>query len=349
MKEEKQAININTLISEKSIKRNTNVRLLETRLFSLNRFIAKKREKNDFTNEVLALRREQMEILGKLRKLDPSYTLNVNKGPVYFNKSKQFRPPPPSSSPTTFIDGSTFFFGWYEGCLETPEIPDEGVSIVPSGSGISGEIETMESGRGFHGRLVDDENTLPEHYKVWLKNWKYVIPIPPPPNESLIRYSLTIYARWNMDIERYPAFAQVMSYVSVGQESDFTPDKTIDVDTSAGWPVIHDLHEPVEPFNQQLKGLLDTPHEEYDGHRGEVWGNVTIEGTMRVKGHATAAIAVLVGAVGCLADGQFKIFDSAYYLSKEKRYVGTSIEDLIANRFKMCYRVEPILRMHRRI
>ena len=76
-----------------------------------------------------------------------------------------------------------------------------------------------------------------------------------------------------------------MSYVSVGQERDFTPDKTIDVNTDAAWPIIHNLHEPVFPYFVPYDpwfGLFDTPHEMYDGHRGELWGSVTIDGTMRV-------------------------------------------------------------------
>lgn len=176
MKEEKQAQNINTLISEKSIKHNTHVRILESRLFSLNQFIAQKRENSDFTNEVRDLKSEQMEILGKLRKLDKSYTLNVNNGPVYFNQDKQFNPSTFNYSPTNFIDRNTF--GYYNGCLEISRgLGQEGTSIVPSGSGSTGEI--VKSGSGFRGRLADNDDTPPEDAKRWLKNWKQIISFPP--------------------------------------------------------------------------------------------------------------------------------------------------------------------------
>lgn len=116
----------------------------------------------------------------------------------------------------------------------------------------------------------------------WLRNWKYLIPFPPPPGLSRLTYRFDVYAVFNLF---GGGEGQVMSFVSLGETPHLTTGTNVTVNIDGGWPVVADLAQP-EPF--------------YNGHYGYVVGQVTVQRSFMVGGGQVPGVAVIVGAIGAL-------------------------------------------------
>jgi hypothetical protein len=192
-------------------------------------------------------------------------------------------------------DTSSIPFG-YAGYVQMPRA-EEGISVTPSDQSMSGELITIErrplGGILFNGLIEDTRDGIPvDEYDptvtyVWLRNWKYLVPFPPPTYRARFTYQFEVIARASLFNESDPA--TFMSFVSVGEEADYTVGSDITVDTDAGWPLVADL----------TVSNLETGW--YSGRYGYLAGRSTLQRSFMVDAGDTPAIAIVVGAIGIIS------------------------------------------------
>jgi hypothetical protein len=180
------------------------------------------------------------------------------------------------------------------GFVQTGRAAD-GVSVVPGGADISGEIVTTELDElgavRFSGWLQTGPDSIPpEQYDPtiqhwWLRNWSYLVPFPAPPTRSVLTYRFDVYVEAGIFLDSLEA--TFMSFVSVGETAKLTPGQDVVVDTSVGWPLIHNLREPGPGYN---------------GHYGRITGWLMgVQRSFIVQGGQAPAVGIVVGAVTGLA------------------------------------------------
>lgn len=174
--------------------------------------------------------------------------------------------------------------------------PSEGVNVVPGVPGTSGELTTVslrpQGGVVFDGHIeglssIPPEDHDPTHTNVWLRSWQYLVPFPAPTWRSTFTYRFDVSVHLRVFNESDPG--EFWSYVSVGEEPDFNPGDTVEVDQDAGWPLQADLTVPASP-----------PAGVYNGRYGFLDGHVSVERTFTVHENQTPAVAITVGAIGFL-------------------------------------------------
>ena len=174
----------------------------------------------------------------------------------------------------------------------------EGTNVVAEGQfPSSGEMMTVPGGYPgdvmFDGLLQVGPDELPAGQTYdptidyfWLRNWKYLIPFPPPSGLSLLTYRFNVYAFFGIN---FPGgHGNVMSFVSLGETPNLTTGTNVTIGIDAGWPLVADL-------NQQ------TPS--YNGHYGYIDGQLTVQRSFMVGAGHVPGVAVIVGAVCGLAMG----------------------------------------------
>lgn len=212
----------------------------------------------------------------------------------------------------------TPIFG-YSGSVQFPRA-SEGVNVVPGGQGISGEIITVFVGTPgivvFDGGVEWDSSSQPgsdpADSRVWLRNWHYLVPFPPPPSRSTFTYRFEVAVDLWLFRDSDPA--EFLSFVSVGEEPNFTPGTEVVVDQDAGWPLIADLTEPAGP-----------PTGPYNGAYGQLQGSVVVERSFTVQAGHSPAVAIVVGAAAIVGGRLVLTFggrDSVIRAQEEGAYTG---------------------------
>jgi len=316
---------INELISSKSLKQDSNVRLLEAemlhRLYQIRNFdrlkYALTKDGEDHAaafKRLLAARDQLIERLAILR--DPPASLpktDSERATLTYSHSELVAPRFGHAGEGDFVFGS-------EGCVAGPRA-SEGISVVPSSSETHGKIVTTDltplGGIGFRsedksGQVIglgfSDIGSGAE--RVWLQNWRYVVLFPCVSTASFLTYkfNISVFAQ----IFRSAAEGLIMSFASIGEEASASPTSNIEVDTPVGWPLIADLEEP-GPF--------------YSGHYGVIEGSLGVERTLAVGAGRTPAVALVVGFVVRLTTGSLSL---------------TFMRDSGIGIGQVCYRYTPI-------
>jgi hypothetical protein len=123
----------------------------------------------------------------------------------------------------------------------------------------SGEIYTIPGSYPgdvtFSGDLdVGPEEISPDQYDptinyFWIRNWKYLIPFPPPTGLSRFTYRFDVYAYVSVF---GGGEENVMCFVSLGETPNLTTGTDVTVDIDGGWPLIADLSQPGPTYNGGL-------------------------------------------------------------------------------------------------
>ena len=127
----------------------------------------------------------------------------------------------------------------------------------------------------------------------WVHNWTYLIPFPPPTVTSRFTYRFDVYAYASVFFQG--GSAQAMSFVSVGETANLTTGSDIVTNIDGGWPLNADLTQPAP---------------EYNGNYGAISGQVTVQRSFMVPGGQVPGVAVVVGAIGSIGDGDRGSFSS---------------------------------------
>jgi hypothetical protein len=208
---------------------------------------------------------------------------------------------------------------------------EEGTNVVPQGSfPHTGEIFTIPGDSpgnvAFGGELtVGPEESPPSGYDpspgyVWLRNWKYLIPFPPPPSLSRLTYSFEAYAF--VGLSHVNAEGEVLSFVSLGETPQLMTGTNVTVDIDGGWPLMADLAQPVLFYN---------------GNYGYVTGQVTVQRSLMVGAGHVPGVAIVVGVAVALS-----MMSEVVLLFPGVGYSGIGIysQDLIG---RVAYSYEPQL------
>ena len=199
---------------------------------------------------------------------------------------------------------------------------------------MSGEIDTVP---GTPPGLVDFTGDLsvgpaeisadkfdPSINYFWVHNWNYLIPFPPPTGPSHLTYRFNVGALFSVFGD---GVGNVMTFVTLGETANLTTGNPIEAQIDGGWPINADLSQP---------GPL------YNGHYGEIFGDVTVERTFLVGASEVPAIAIVVGAIVALP------MQSELRLVPFEGYSGISISSETKNGFGnlVSYSYEPQLVSH---
>ena len=161
-------------------------------------------------------------------------------------------------------------------------------SVRPESSKTSGFIKLTlreKNGTVHIGGIIEAEGPgNPTKLHTWLRAWNYVIPFPPPSSKSILTYNFSVYV--DLGIFAEVSAGTVMSYVSVGEDSNFKLDEKISINQDVGWPLVHDLTQPA-------------PH--YNGRYGRLFGTLPVTRAFGVGGGKTPAIGVAIGIVGSIS------------------------------------------------
>ena len=172
-------------------------------------------------------------------------------------------------------------------------------SVRPRVPGTSGFIKVMlrETNGTVHfdGTIKAEPPSSPTTLHTWLRSWKYVIPFPPPISKSILTYTFSVFVEARLFAE--VSDGTVMSFVSVGENSNFKPGDTIEIDQDAGWPLVGDLTEPTSTYN---------------GHYGRLLGTLPVQRAFGVGGGKTPAVAIAGGVAGSIASGECAFQFGAY-------------------------------------
>lgn len=99
----------------------------------------------------------------------------------------------------------------------------------------------------FSGNLaVGPDAIAPDQYDpkinyFWIRNWKYLIPFPPPTAPSRFTYRFDVYAFIGL---LNAGDGSVMTFVSLGETSNLTTGTNVTVGIDGGWPLVVDLADP---------------------------------------------------------------------------------------------------------
>lgn len=275
-------------------------KLLEAELFSLDlraRQFGRIRDRleaygKDATAQYCTMLARRDEISRKLGRPEspPSQPIHVGGSP--FQKPDDTLLSLPITPPWFIRDLGVFGFGT-TGYVKMASAK-EGVNVVAHGPHPSeGEIEPLPDSQGgsvtYSGTLhVGPESAPPDQFDptisyFWLRNWKYLVPFPPPTVESRFTYQFDVYARTAVVFGGGEAMA--MAFVSLGESANLLAGTDVTVNIDAGWPLMADLTQPAS---------------HYDGHSGFVEGRVTVQRSFMVS-KGVPGIAIVVGAVGALS------------------------------------------------
>lgn len=116
----------------------------------------------------------------------------------------------------------------------------------------------------------------------WIHNWKYLIPFPAPSVASHFTYRFNVSASFSVFSG---GVGNVMAFYSLGETANLTTDNNIAVGITGGFSINADLSQPA-PF--------------YNGHYGELDGELTVQRTFLVGGGHVPGVAVVVGAIVAL-------------------------------------------------
>ena len=112
--------------------------------------------------------------------------------------------------------------------------------------------------------------------------WKYLIPFPPPNTTSYFSYSFDVGTSFEIF---GGGIGNAMAFVSLGETANLTTGTDIAANIDGGWPINADLSQPAQFYN---------------GHYGELDGEITVERTFVVGRGYVPGVAIVVGAVVAL-------------------------------------------------
>jgi hypothetical protein len=293
MKENKTR-DINELISDESLKSDSEKRLLEAevlhrsnQLQNFERFKYELTGKNeDHESAFKRLSAERLQFVEKLRaypapaELATTLASRMELAPARFGHAGE----------------GLFVFGT-EGCVAAPRA-SEGINIAPTNSsrphgrikteelGFLGNISFGSDGTDF-GALDTTDDSTAEH--IWLHNWRYMVLFPCISTASYLTYKFEVNVQAQLFSE---ADGMIMSFVSIGEAPSASPTTDIPVNIDGGWPLIANLSDPGPAYN---------------GHYGFLNGSVKVERTFSVGAGRTPAIAIVVGFVARLTSGRLRL------------------------------------------
>ncbi|TMJ05435.1 MAG: hypothetical protein E6G97_03290 [Alphaproteobacteria bacterium] len=181
-----------------------------------------------------------------------------------------------------WIRGTQIGLG-YSGYTQMPAL-QEGISVIPPGRYVSGELTTTELGSGyvnFEGwPSVGPDQIAPNLYDpsiryFWLRNWHTIVVFPAP----VVNCDFTYQFRANAWTTLYHGAdpGVLMAFVSVGETANYVGQQ-VAVNADGGWP-----------WNLDLSQLT--------GFRGSVQGQeVTVRRTLYVRAGQRPAVAIVIGA-----------------------------------------------------
>jgi hypothetical protein len=116
----------------------------------------------------------------------------------------------------------------------------------------------------------------------WIHNWKYLIPFPAPSVASFFTYRFNVSASFSVFSG---GVGNVMAFFSLGETANLTTDTDIAVGIAGGFPINADLSQPAPLYN---------------GHYGELDGELTVQRTFLVGAGHVPGVAIVVGAIVAL-------------------------------------------------
>lgn len=308
-------------------------KLLEAELFSLDlqaRQFGRIRDRleaygKDATAQYRTMLSRRDEISTKLRRPEfASQPIHVGGSP--FRKPGDTLLSLPITPPRFIRDLGVFGFGT-TGYVKMASAK-EGVNVVAHGQHPSeGEIEPLpdyqDGSVTYSGTLhVGPESVPPDQFDptisyFWLRNWKYLVPFPPPTVKSRFTYQFDVYARTAVVFGGGEAMA--MAFVSLGESANLLAGTNVTINIDAGWPLIADLTQPASHYN---------------GRSGFVEGRVTVQRSFMVS-KGVPGIAIVVGAVGALSMMSEVRLGFAQY-----PYITVGSQNMIG---RISYSYEPVL------
>lgn len=308
-------------------------KLLEAELFSLDlqaRQFGRIRDRleaygKDATAQYRTMLSRRDEISTKLRRPEfASQPIHVGGSP--FRKLDDTLLSLPITPPRFIRDLGVFGFGT-TGYVKMASAK-EGVNVVAHGQHPSeGEIEPLpdyqDGSVTYSGTLhAGPESVPPDQFDptisyFWLRNWKYLVPFPPPTVKSRFTYQFDVYARTAVVFGGGEAMA--MAFVSLGESANLLAGTNVTINIDAGWPLIADLTQPASHYN---------------GRSGFVEGRVTVQRSFMVS-KGVPGIAIVVGAVGALSMMSEVRLGFAQY-----PYITVGSQNMIG---RISYSYEPVL------
>ena len=189
-----------------------------------------------------------------------------------------------------------------EGSVPVP-LPLQGTSVVPPASAnASGAITTIPTTDPWEATEPHYRGELRAGFKFpnffdqsyWLRNWRWVIPFPCAPCDATLTYRVYVEAG---GLFRASAFSVgLWNWINVRE----LPDVTGGIDFST----VPDYE--VWPISRTWPTTASFMFE-------EIWGGVTLEGSLPVKDGAPPVVGILVGAMVGMAFGQFTIFNAGFH------------------------------------
>jgi hypothetical protein len=127
---------------------------------------------------------------------------------------------------------------------------------------------------------IDPSQYNPTVSYYWLRTWKYLIPFSPPTTLSNLTYRFDVYAFASLG---NGGIGQLMSFVSLGESANLMQGVNVTVNIDGGWPINHDLSQPVPAS--------------YNGSYGYIDGSTSVQRTFEVGAGNVPGVAIVVGVV----------------------------------------------------
>lgn len=250
------------------------------------RLLAAEKDPSEFYRQLQARRDKLVAAIGKLA---PSPSMDAGRPLPRLDQSLLTRP----IAPAVFNSALGIFEFGTSGVVQAGPA-SEGTNVVAQGHyPHTGEIVTVPGSYPgsvtFDGQLaVGPEEIQPSQYDptvnyFWLRNWKYVVPFPPPTGLSRLTYRFDVYAFVGLNAST-PA-GQLMAFVSLGETPNLTTGTDITVDIDGGWPLVVDPSQPALHYN---------------GHYGYVDGATSVQRSFMVGAGHVPGVAIVVGVVVAL-------------------------------------------------
>jgi hypothetical protein len=279
-------------VSDKALAGVNETVVRQAKLIAIDRLLASERNSRGLSTKVLSRLRSDRGKL--LTSAPPAPGKAATPGDfVRLSQRASGALPQANLAAPSFIRGQLTGFGLgYEGRVRLPPCAD-GISVEPHVAGASGSIDTSElfdwGGIDYGAITQDDAGSNPAGL-VWLRNWKQIALLPPPPTASTVDYRLDL----SLETFLFPEsvdYGVHMVFASVGHAPRYEPGKDIPVNQNTGWLLIQDVGDP--PFNGNRYGLA--------------YGGLTVTGRMHVAALTVSAVALVYGAVIILRSGRFRI------------------------------------------
>lgn len=254
------------------------------------RLVADGKDPSVFYRQLQARREKLLAALGQPRsEPGPTQAVGPQVQAVRPDQPLQIRPvSPPRFEPK--------LGGLHFGSSGTVQVApaSEGANVVAHGKfPHAGEIVTIPgSDPGavvFGGEFgVGPDQIPPDGYDpslgyVWLRNWQYLIPFPPPPGLSRLTYRFEVFAYVNLHL--IGDAGEVLSFVGLGETPQLMTGTNVTAGIDGGYPLMADLAQPA-------------PH--YNGHYGSLTGQVVVQRSFMVGAGHVPGVAVVVGAAALL-------------------------------------------------